>query len=897
MNPTEPPPSTAGAIAGAIAGAPNPRAPRVTNACEACRAAKVKCQTSRQLGICKRCLESKRECIFKTGPRTRRRRQPRRNLNTATSTTPASGSPSSSNLQPPNPRHNCPPPPGPSKTFTIDIPMAAGDDYDTDLAGPLEALRLTHERTLDLIVPHVSEGEEDWEVENGERDEAMGEEEEEEEEEEAEDDGEGADQASASCAGSSTHSHASSLPVGASALSTPPSGLGLMAAAAAATGPSATGAGSGARPTRMLASMRLQPQFNLDSAQELLRRFREAMLGHFHCVVVGEEDTVSSMARERPFVLLAVLAAASGSATLQGHSLYDEEFRKVLGLKFVAGGERTKELLQGLVIYVSWYPFHLRPKNRQAVQYIRMVVDILTDLELDQDPGTDSMDVPTTPERLDEIRLYLASYHLASYFASTWSRTPALTFTEYTSRCCDLVQRHSPLHGDRVLAWQLRLQRLIEETSELRRTQRGHSQSEYQTELMVRGMETQLAEWEARLDPVISAAVPIRIAVRFARVFLSGAPLLKFPSAKLKPRSTPDAASSMLRADAQRLVSAIPALHDLYELFLSLGPADINAFSGAEWSVLILSIILGFRMSFPLVACPDWDDVAARSAVRFGDYIERFCRMGGAGSQHAADIRASLASAATASKDGAAQKQPPRSMDVLSASKVVLEMVKTKFWRRVARLEGGSASEAQRRYQAQQEQQQQQQQQRRQPYPQQTYQYPVDLHGATAITTTTTTPAAAYPPPMTSIIAPWSTVPLPTPPPPPPSTCPSYLDRSSTGCPMMDGSLESFFPYWDETFTSHHPAGTGKGARGPEPGVMFGGSSGGGGGGGSGYENQMGSSGSAWWGLPPNDLWAAMTMGWAQGSAGGDDGGRLGASSSSSSPPPPPGAPGAPGAG
>ncbi|KAL1843278.1 hypothetical protein VTJ49DRAFT_2387 [Mycothermus thermophilus] len=778
------------------------------------RAAKVKCQASSQLGICKRCLESKRECIFKTGPRTRRPRQSRRNLNTTTATTPASGSPSSSNVQPPPPRHHHPPPPGPSKTFTIDIPMAPEDDYDPDLAGPLEALRLTHEHALNLLAPHVSEGEEgeeeDWAgAEVGLRDEDM---------EVEEDGGEWPDQASTSGAGSSALSHASSLPVGASALSTPPSGVGIMAA-------------TSTRPARTLASMRLQPQFNLDSARDLLRRFREVMLGHFHCVVVGEEDTVPSMARERPFVLLAVLAAASGNATLQGHSLYDEEFRKVLGLKFVAGGERTRELLQGLVIYISWYPFHLRPKNRQAMQYIRMVVDIVTDLELDQDPGTDSMDVPPTPERLDEIRLYLASYYLTSDFASTWSRTPALTYTDYTSQCCELLQRHSSLHGDHVLAWQVRFQRLAEETNELRRTQRGLSQSEYQVELIIRGMETQLAEWEACLDPLIAAAVPIRIAVRFARVFLSGAPLLKFPSAKLKPRPTPDAPSSMLRADTQRLVSAIPALHDLYECFLSLGPADFNAFTGAEWSSLILAIILGFRMSFPLVACPEWDDVAARSEVRFGEYIERFCRMGGAGSEHAADIRARLASAA-AGVDGTAKQQPPRSMDVLSASKVVLEMVKAKFWRRVARLEGGSASQAQRRQQVQQEQQQQ-----HQPHQNSQQQHQHQIHLPPSTTT-----AAAYPPPTVSIVNPWSTAP-----PPPPSAVPGHNDGSITGCPMMDGSLESFYPYWDETFTNHHSAGAGKGAPGPGFGVMFGS----GGGSSSGYEDQMSTSASAWFGLPP----------------------------------------------
>jgi hypothetical protein len=45
-----------------------------------------------------------------------------------------------------------------------------------------------------------------------------------------------------------------------------------------------------------------------------------------------------------------------------------------------------------------------------------MVVDIISDLELDEDPGTDSMETLVTPERLEQIRLYLASYYLASAY-------------------------------------------------------------------------------------------------------------------------------------------------------------------------------------------------------------------------------------------------------------------------------------------------------------------------------------------------------------------------------------------------------------------------------------------------------------------------------------------------
>lgn len=63
---------------------------------------------------------------------------------------------------------------------------------------------------------------------------------------------------------------------------------------------------------------------------------------------------LSSLARARPFVLLAMLAAASSARSLQGHGLYDQEFRKVLGLKLVSGGERSVELLVGLLIYCAW---------------------------------------------------------------------------------------------------------------------------------------------------------------------------------------------------------------------------------------------------------------------------------------------------------------------------------------------------------------------------------------------------------------------------------------------------------------------------------------------------------------------------------------------------------------
>lgn len=162
-------------------------------------------------------------------------------------------------------------------------------------------------------------------------------------------------------------------------------------------------------------SFQARPQFNAASAETLLQAFH-SMIEHYPCISLQKTATVSEMARTRPFVLLAILAAASGSRTLQGHNLYDDEFRKVFGLKLVTSGETSLELLQGLLIYCAWYPFHLRPKNKQIFQYLRMATDLVQGLELDVDlrPDEESAMPNQTDEALERIRTHLAYCYIAN---------------------------------------------------------------------------------------------------------------------------------------------------------------------------------------------------------------------------------------------------------------------------------------------------------------------------------------------------------------------------------------------------------------------------------------------------------------------------------------------------
>ncbi|OLN97254.1 hypothetical protein CCHL11_07711 [Colletotrichum chlorophyti] len=618
---------------------------RVTNACEACRAAKVKCQPSVQVGICRR------------------------------------------NQDAPRP----PPPPGPSKTFSIDFEMPQTEDVDD-----VDGLAARHERYFEEFMPPESD------IES--IDAMLG----------------------LTDSGSGPHS----------VVSSPPS-----------TGPSVS-----------VSNFGLKPQFNLDSAEKLLQTFR-VMLKHFPCVSLPPDATVMSLAKTKPFLLLAILSTASGSSGLQGHTLYDEEFRKILGLKFVAGGERTLELLQGLLIYTAWYPFHLRPKSKQAFQYVRMAAEILHDLELDHPPpqdrtGTGINPLSTlAPERMDGIRAYLSCYYLISAhvlpflqysrktyltdasFGMAWAKTSvvAIEFTSWTATCCDLLERCSALKGDHTLAWLIRLFHITEEATEMSKTMPLTEQAKQQVHFMHLGLESQLREWKSRIPSSLGDIHSVNMLNIFSEIFLLAAPIFRLRStAKMGDDVGPPIPVS-------RLERCLTLLRSFFDYIVNL---DRNAFaelSATDWGYFIQATIVAIRVSFPMPLCPEWDHARAREQLQFDSYLSRL------------------------SADAEELTPSSKSMDALAASRVIFAVIKRKYEARVASV----------------------------------------------------------------------------------GTPVHNLPRSVRGCPMLDGSLDQYFPVWDQDLSRN---GT-HGLVPPANGMM---------GGQAAY----------------NDLWTTMNMSWPEDMTGGLGGGQ-----------------------
>ncbi|KAJ6444071.1 High-affinity nicotinic acid transporter [Purpureocillium lavendulum] len=603
---------------------------RISTACEACRATKIRCQPSELPGVCQKCLASKRECISRSGPRT------------------------------PSPV-GCSQPPFQGRGEQSFSAMPAKPEVDDNF----ETLRESHEQFIEKLFPDDDDA------------------------------------------------------VSMSNLTTTSFGGGLQ------TPPSSS------VHSHSIQDFQGKPSFNLASAESLLKSFR-SMLEYFPCIALPPDATVSQLAATRPFVLLAILAAASGSKTLQGHSLYDDEFRKVLGLKFVAGGERSLELLQGILVYCGWYPFHLRPKNKQAIQYIRMATDLIQDLELDQEfqTYTDPMGSEVTDQQLEGIRAYLGSIYVVSTFLVTWKSRKGLSvaFTPWTDACSDILERNAQTEGDNVLASLYRLSGVLYEAAEAMHERKG--QSEQHGRLLLAGLELQFREVQRLMPSSAVSSVPIKLQTMFIDIYLDGGSILKLPQAS----HSASLSTGPLPPTASKLQEATGKLKVFLDHIADLDERSFLAFTLNDWTRLILTIILALRLSFPVAQCPEFDAAWARSQLQFGAFLTRMCR------------EEDLTPAS-------------KKVDVLSASRVVMRVVRDKYERRLGALLEGAA------------------------------------------------PAPG----------------------------------KSHGCPMLDGSLEQYFPLWDAGFA---PMGAPHGHA-----VAADGSSGG-----TAVDQPV-----------FHDLWATMTMGWAEG--------------------------------
>jgi hypothetical protein len=90
-----------------------------------------------------------------------------------------------------------------------------------------------------------------------------------------------------------------------------------------------------------------------DKAEALLRSYG-THAPNFPFIVLSPTVSLDSLRLEKPFLLLSILTMASTSNQVL-QDLLEAELRENLGRKVIFNSEKSLDLLQGLLIYLTWY--------------------------------------------------------------------------------------------------------------------------------------------------------------------------------------------------------------------------------------------------------------------------------------------------------------------------------------------------------------------------------------------------------------------------------------------------------------------------------------------------------------------------------------------------------------
>lgn len=165
-------------------------------------------------------------------------------------------------------------------------------------------------------------------------------------------------------------------------------------------------------------------------------------------------------------------------------------------------------------------------------------------------------------------------------------------------------------------------------------------------------------------DTIFILTAVLRMANWATEILLYGQPLLDFPCTRRNNKVRPGGrlGAEEEYVDGQRLERCVEVLGPWFEYVSCLPASEFLCFTAVEWGYVVMSIIVGLKLSLPRdddCRCPpsSWDHAAARKRLGMGTFFQRLARVGGGGE------------------------------DVLSGSKVVVGVVARRYERRVAALE------------------------------------------------------------------------------------------------------------------------------------------------------------------------------------------------------------------
>lgn len=411
-----------------------------------------------------------------------------------------------------------------------------------------------------------------------------------------------------------------------------------------------------------------QRKLSLQEAEQLLGVYRRK--AHFFpFIVVPSSATVPSMARTSPFLLLCILTAAATADPLLRKQL-DQEFRRILSSKVIVGGQKSLDYLQGLLVYVAWYPLHSKPKNSQAFMYVNLAIGLALDLGLDrEEPNHSSFSVVNTDGLIENgaftkaaKRAYLGTYYVSAALSLGFQKPNNMQYRDLMDELGQSILQTEPSSDLTAL---VSLERLAETIAVFHRSKDMDTKDPILADANAQMFQNELQAWKANTLADIRTLPHIALFERFVGIHIYSHEL----GFLLKPYKNYFKQVES-RASQAHLIACLEACKKFFEYLLSIPEEYYADFTAFQWSLMVQAVLVLSRLTFVMASSFSWDPDTTRSNVSLVMYLDALC------------FRFH-----NTTSTPAVGHTPPKNPDILYVFKMILTSVKKSYERRVAKIE------------------------------------------------------------------------------------------------------------------------------------------------------------------------------------------------------------------
>ncbi|KAK5023578.1 hypothetical protein LTS07_009086 [Exophiala sideris] len=183
-------------------------------------------------------------------------------------------------------------------------------------------------------------------------------------------------------------------------------------------------------------------------ANAMLEIYRSEMQPLFPFVVTSPDITYTELRQEKPLFVLAIMMVSCRHDQSRQIAIA-RKLRELISYTMLVKGERSLDILQCLLVYLSWYQIHV-DLSSQVGNLVHLIMAMTTDLCLNKGnfspaPAAQALRNPKVPaprpntRTLEERRTFLGAFFLTSIASTCHRDMYPIQHSPYVDECCQAI--------------------------------------------------------------------------------------------------------------------------------------------------------------------------------------------------------------------------------------------------------------------------------------------------------------------------------------------------------------------------------------------------------------------------------------------------------------------------